>query len=129
MLDLITEDIQPLSVVENRAFRRLLHELDPKYEIVSRKTLTNNLLPKRYNQEKSLLINQLADAPSVSVTTDQWTSKAHEGYTTITGHFIDSQWEMHSPVLLTRSKPQRHTGLNLAAELEEAFEEFSIEEK
>ncbi len=47
VLDLITEDIQPLSVVENRAFRRLLHELDPKYEIVSRKTLTNKLLPKK----------------------------------------------------------------------------------
>ena len=129
VLDLITDDIQPLSVVENRAFRRLLHELDPKYEIVSRKTLTNKLLPKRYNKEKALLINKLADAQSVSLTTDQWTSKANEGYTTITGHYIDDKWKMHSPVLLTRSKPQRHTALNLAAELEEAFNEFSIQEK
>ena len=129
VLDLIVDDIQPLSVVENRAFRRLLHELDPKYDIVCRKTLTNKLLPKRYYEEKALLLKKLADAKSVSVTTDQWTSKAHEGYTTITGHYIDAKWQIQSPVLLTRAKPQRHNAVNLAAELEEAFEEFAIQDK
>ncbi len=129
VLDLITEDIQPLSVVENRAFRRFVHELDPRYEIISRKCLTYKLLPKRYNEEKDILMSKLAAVDSVSITTDQWTSKAHEGYTTITGHYIDDKWNMHSPVLMTRAKPQRHTGVNLANELEAAFEEFKIEDK
>ena len=129
VLDLITKDILPLSIVENQAFRRLIHELDPRYEIVSRKQLTKKLLPEKYREEKEMLKNELSKVESVSVTTDQWTSRAHEGYTTITAHFIDSNWEVKSPVLLTRAKPQRHTAVNLAKELEEAFDEFSISDK
>ena len=129
VLDLITQDILPLSIVENKAFRRLLHELDPRYEIISRKQLTTKLLPERYQEEKEMLKNELSEVESVSVTTDQWTSRAHEGYTTITAHFIDNNWQVKSPVLLTRAKPQRHTAVNLAKELEEAFDEYSISNK
>lgn len=59
VLALITEDLQPLSVVENKAFRKLMKRMDPGYGIVSRKHLTSHLLPDMYNSEKLNLMRQL----------------------------------------------------------------------
>ena len=129
VLDLIVMDMQPLSVVEDAAFRRLVNELDPKYEIISRKQLTQVLLPAKYKSEKAKLMSKINQVDSMSVTTDQWSSRTNEGYTTITGHFVDDNWTLHSPVLLTRHKPQRHTAVNLAEELDAAFIEFDIKSK
>ena len=129
VLDLVILDMQPLSVVEDTGFRRLVNELDPKYQIISRKQLTQVLLPKKYNTEKAKLLSKLKTVDSLSVTTDQWSSRTNEGYTTITAHFIDDDWKLHSPVLMTRHKAQRHTAINLANELEASFAEFDINDK
>ena len=129
VLDLIVIDMQPLSVVEDKAFRSLMHEMDPKYKIISRKQLTQVLLPSKYEMEKASLMSRLNQVENLAVTTDQWSSRNNEGYTTITAHFIDDNWNIHSPVLMTRHKPQRHTAINLANELAEAFEEFQIKDK
>ena len=77
VLDLVIIDMQPLSVVEDTGFRRLVHELDPKYQIVSRKQLTQVLLPKKYNDEKAKLLSKLNTVESMSVTTDQWSSRTN----------------------------------------------------
>ena len=59
LLDLVATDMQPLSVVDNRGFRKFVNALDPKYEMASRKTLTTQLLPERYKIEKAKLMNEL----------------------------------------------------------------------
>jgi len=46
VLDLVTLDLQPLSVVENKGFRKLLNVLDPKYDIVSRTQLAKSYCPR-----------------------------------------------------------------------------------
>ncbi|XP_005101836.1 zinc finger BED domain-containing protein 4-like [Aplysia californica] len=129
ILDLILLDMQPLSVVEQKGFRKLINALDPKYEIISRKRLTSQLLPSRYQEEKDKLICELKAVNDVAVTSDCWTSRSNEAYTTITAHYITSQWELKSSVLLTRSEGKRHTVENLAAELRDAFQEVGIERK
>jgi hypothetical protein len=45
-------DIQPLSVVENCGFQRLMALLAPKYKIPSRKYFTETSLPAIYNEMK-----------------------------------------------------------------------------
>ena len=128
ILNMIVKDMQPLSIVENIGFRQLLHRLDPKYPIIARSTLTQ-LLPQRYEAEKQRLKASMSLVSSVSVTTDHWTSIATDAYTTVTAHFIDDDWILHSPVLLTRSSDMRHTSENLHRELHEAFVEFGIQDK
>ena len=81
VLDMVVIDMLPLSVVEGVGFRRLVNALDPKYQIVSGKHLTTNLLPNKYNEEKDSLLKRWDGAKSVAETTDQWTSRANEGYT------------------------------------------------
>ena len=47
----------------------------------------------------------------------------------MTGHFINSDWEMKSKVLMTRSSGERQTSANLAEEMEHCFKEFGIDGK
>ena len=121
--------MQPLSVVENKGFRALIFSLDPRYKIIARSTLTNILLPKVYNEKKVALVDSLQKVDDIAITTDQWTSRANEGYTTVTAHYLNDDWTLASPVLMTRASGQRHTGENLATELDGVFNVFQIKEK
>ena len=129
VLSMITTDLQPLSVVENKGFRNLCHSLDPRYKIVSRKHLTHNLLPTKYGEEKAKLMIELGKVDHVSITTDQWTSRANDAYTTFTAHFIDEHWNLTSAVLSTRSDQKRHTAVNLSEETIKCLEEFKLLQK
>ena len=42
--------MQPVSVVEDEGFQSLLHELDPRYQLPSRKS-TMRMLPEAYNKK------------------------------------------------------------------------------
>ena len=43
-----------------------------------------------------------------------WTSKATEGYASVTGHFLDAEWRFQTCLLKTCNFPQQHTGRNIA---------------
>nr|CAI5851085.1 unnamed protein product [Callosobruchus analis] len=47
---LFTHDLQPFSVVEDYGFRRFVGILNPSYQLPSRKTVTNTLLPAKYQE-------------------------------------------------------------------------------
>ena len=129
ILQLITTDLQPLSIVDNKAFRQLLQKLDPRYPIVSRKQLTCNLLPELYNSEKVQLLAKLQQVDHVSITTDCWTSRTVDPYMTVTVHFVDHNWQMNSRVLSTTKVEGSHTGEKIAAELRGVFETWGIVSK
>lgn len=86
---MIAKDFQPLSLVEDDGFREFTKALNPRYEIISRKTLTNSILPKCYEIAKNNLKNLLQKAKAVSLTIDGWTSNANESYLGITCHFFE----------------------------------------
>ena len=129
VLEMITTDLQPISVVEDTGFRNLITYLDPRYPIVSRKQLSKKLLPTKYNEERTRLVLDLQKTEFVAITTDQWTSKANDGYTTFTCHHIDDSWKMRSAVLSTRSERKSHTAVNLAADMTKCLEEFELVQK
>ena len=129
VLDLIVIDLQPLSVVEDKAFRALLYAMDKRYTMIARHTLRDVLLPKVYKERKSALFLDLAAVDHVGITTDQWTSRATEGYTTVTCHYVKPDWSLASPVLATQSTGERHNGENMAAELQDVFKDFGIKDK
>lgn len=41
---MIAIDFQPLSIVENERFKILVAELNPRYKMISRKTVTSKIL-------------------------------------------------------------------------------------
>ncbi|XP_059916026.1 E3 SUMO-protein ligase ZBED1-like [Gadus macrocephalus] len=122
----IGADMRPYSVVQNKGFQHMLNVLEPRYDIPSRTHFSDNIVPGLYEQEKKKVVDELAVAPSVALTTDGWTSRGTVSYVTITAHFITADWEMRSPVLQTRPLYESHTGSHLAQVLTQAVEAWKI---
>jgi hypothetical protein len=59
-------------------------------------------------------IQKVSDA---SLTHDGWTSVATDSYSAITGHFIDSQWNLKSVVLQIKKVDGPHTACKIAEDL------------
>ena len=71
----IASDVQPLSVVENAGFKKLLHTAEPRFKIPSRPYFTNTVLPAMYARKRAKTENVLSSIQYCSVTTDIWTAQ------------------------------------------------------
>lgn len=92
---MIACDFQPYSIVEDIGFRELVKELDPKYPMVCRQTLTNSIVPELFRYSQEAVSNILENIDYVALAVDSWTSRASDAYIGITCHFIDSDWKMN----------------------------------
>lgn len=61
LLKMIVSDFQPFSIVEDKGFREFVQELDPRYELPSRKHVSTSLLTQNYNACMKKLKNQLSN--------------------------------------------------------------------
>ncbi|EFA12506.1 hypothetical protein TcasGA2_TC012931 [Tribolium castaneum] len=52
VIDMITLDMQPLSIVGDVGFQQLINKLDPHYKLPSKTQVKEVLLPRRYNEVK-----------------------------------------------------------------------------
>jgi len=126
VLTMIAQDMQPISVVENEGFRRLLHVMDPRYQLPSCSTITRVLLPQKYEVVKSIVKAELNQTQYMALTTDLWTSNQTVGYIMVTCHFVSEAWELCSRVLDTVNVDKDHTAENLAGELNRIATEWEI---
>lgn len=58
--------LQPLSIVEDKGFRKFVYGLDPRYVLPSRRALTRKHLPNMHDQAVKRLNDQLKEASHVS---------------------------------------------------------------
>ena len=84
--EFVARDLRPTSTVDGKGFQQLLRFVEPGYKISSRPYLTATCR-RLYSSLKEHLLETLASR-NVGITTDLWTSKATEGYPTVTAHFI-----------------------------------------
>ncbi|GAA6085777.1 zinc finger BED domain-containing protein 1-like isoform X1 [Tachysurus ichikawai] len=125
----ICKDIQPYSVVENAGFRNMIHTLEPRYVIPSRKLFTDTVVPKIYDEVASEVKKPLSKAQRVAFSCDAWTSRATESYVTLTAHHITDDWYLSSHALQTRAFYESHTGANLAELLRGVATEWNLTNK
>jgi len=113
-------------VTEDKGFCELVHLLDPRYKIPRKKFFRNVLLEYKYDDMKNLLKSILLNVSYVSLTTDCWTSKAVDGYITVTCHFINSRFELKLAVLATQKllTPTNHTAKSMAETLQAVMTEW-----
>ena len=116
-------NMRPFSTSENRAFRALIHECEPRYKFPARATFSDTIIPRLYEVCAQQLKSELKDV-SVAWTCDSWTSRATESYITITCHYINKNFELCARVLQTRVLRESHTGVNTAHVLNEAANEW-----
>ena len=135
---MIGEASLPLGFVEYPRFRELLNFLEPGYKVPSRTHITSQLR-LLYDAQRAKVKGSLEGATFVSLTTDCWSSRAQEGYMTVTGHFIDNEWKCQTAVLDTSPVvtvdddggvvASRHTKDALAGQLRRVAEDWEISAK
>lgn len=120
----IASNGRPLSTVDSPQFVKMIKTFDPRYTVPSRRTVTDQELPKLYLTLKSKIqaaidLNKNSMIPMFSFTTDLWSSCTMEPYISLTIHFINIDMELQRFTLETKYIPDRHTGVNLALAVEE----------
>lgn len=123
---MICMDLQPFSVVEDQGFVDLVQGLDPKYQLPGRNKVSTTLLTKMYDLERSKVQQDLNDATFISLTSDMWTSRATQGYLTVTAHCITPTWELKSFVLNTVRVTEAHTAENITRELQAIIANWNL---
>ena len=125
----IIGDMKPFNTVQSMSFRNLCTSLDPKFDMPSKTTISEVVIPKMYKQTKSNVQDLLDACSALTVTADGWSSVAKQSYTTITAHFINKDWNLVNVGLQTRHTPESHTAENLKALFEAAFHEWNLHNK
>lgn len=122
----ICKDLRPYSVVENTGFRNMIHTLDPRYIIPSRKYFSQTAIPEIYREVMAEVKQKLRRAERIALTSDAWTSRATASYVTFTAHYIAEDWALSSHVLQTKVMYESHTGANIAELLNNVTTEYCI---
>lgn len=120
--------LQSLSVVDSDDFRHMIHTIDPRAIVPSRKHLSSKLLLEKSNEISESLINALGQVPCVSLTIDIWSNRQLRSYIGITAHFI-LNWKLHTALLTCKRFHGRHTADNIVAQYEEVINNFNITDK
>jgi hypothetical protein len=127
---MIALDIQPYSIVEDEGFRRLVGSLEPRFELPSRKYLSQTAMPALHAEITARLRTSLESAASVSFTTDAWTDPhSQRAYLALTGHWITEDFKRETFVLSVRHLVDNHTADYLADVLHELLDEWNLGDK
>lgn len=86
----ICKDMRPVSVIEGAGFQGLVRELEPRYKIPCRTTITDRIV-KLYDITRENVRTVLKGQKTLSLTTDGWTSLATDAYVTVTAHWISDK--------------------------------------
>ena len=87
--------------------------MEPGYALPCRKTISS-IISRKHALGIEELRCVLQKVDGLAITSDLWTSKATEGYASVTGHFLDVEWRLQTCLLKTCNFPQQHTGRNIA---------------
>ncbi|XP_025765939.1 zinc finger BED domain-containing protein 4-like [Oreochromis niloticus] len=113
---------QPLSEVENVGFLRLLHVLEPRYDVPSRHYMTDTELPKLHVSVKKHIHSLLQASSAFSFTTDIWTSSVSPvSLISLTSQWIDESFTPQRAILHAKQFRGSHTSQAIAHVFEEAY--------
>ncbi|XP_058736659.1 zinc finger BED domain-containing protein RICESLEEPER 2-like [Vicia villosa] len=119
----------PFSVMEGVIFNEFLKEIYPWYKKISRHQVKLDC-ETFYEAERVKMKRSMSQINRISLTTDLWWSGEQRiGYMTVTGHFIDSKWQLHERVLSFKNVPPPHSGEVLCRELIKVMDDWGIRDK
>ncbi|XP_056442541.1 E3 SUMO-protein ligase ZBED1-like isoform X2 [Gadus chalcogrammus] len=128
LVNMVVEDSQPFSIVEDGGFKAFVALLDPTYTMPSRKAV-KNMVFRKYEEEKTKAKAAMQKVQAVSLTSDMWTSINMEAYLAVTCHYVDDTSKLATVLLGVRPFPETHTAVNISAAMRSLMEEWDIESK
>lgn len=128
LADLFIDSYHPFSLVEERAFKKFARHI-PGYELPSRKTVSNVLIPTIYDRTVQQKKEEMNDIEFISLTTDLWTSRVNDAYIAVTGHYITKDLELKTFLLKCAEFHDTHSSANIQAALLETTNEWDVTDK
>ena len=113
LINYVIASMEPISTVENPAFCQFVKTLEPRYQLMCRKSLKDKL-QNTYTAMKESLKKDMCAVDFVGLTHDGWTSLNTESYDTVTCSYIDKDSNMQCKVLDTLKVCGSHTAENIA---------------
>lgn len=121
--EMICLDNQPLSIVENRGFKRLIEKIVLAYNIPSRTFLRDNVISRIFDSLSSKVSDLLLKSSYLSLTSDIWTCC----HTNVTAHFISEDWEQHILVLSCENFNGSHSGSLISQKIFSSLNKWGID--
>ncbi|XP_023694530.2 zinc finger BED domain-containing protein 4-like isoform X1 [Paramormyrops kingsleyae] len=128
VLEFIVLDDQPLSVVDNVGFRRLMEYLEPRYSLPSQKYISETALPEQYSRVMTLIEEQVKDAQSMSFTADIWSSAVCPmSLLSVTVHWVNPQsYDFQNVVLQVKGLCGSQTSTSISTVIREMLGKWNI---
>ncbi|KAK9714571.1 hypothetical protein RND81_06G104300 [Saponaria officinalis] len=120
----------PFLTCEEPRFRFMMSVTCPQFKNVSRHTLKRDAI-KYYNEERRVVEEELQNAPGrICFTTDNWRSDhTHDEYMCITGHWVDSNWNLQKRIIKFGDLTPPFDGISLADEITLCLGKWKIADK
>ena len=121
-------DDQPLSVVANPGFRRLMEVLEPRYVLPSRHYFTEKALPAAHKKLRDHVQEQLANVPAIGFTTDIWSSSVCPmSLLSFTAQWIDASFTLQRVTLHTQDFRGSHTAERIGEAIQGMLDSWGID--
>ena len=117
--------LQSLSVVEAKEFKDMMHAVDARVIIPSRKHLSTTLITGMATEIQHILVKKLNEANELSLTVDIWSNRQMRSCIGITANLI-SKWMLYNAMLACRRFKGHSTADNIDAQFEEIVSNFGI---
>lgn len=127
IFNFIVEDVQPISILEQPGFQRLIEVLSRGKMVMNRKTFVSRL-DAAFDKMKEELRAKLDRVQSLCTTADIWS--VHErSYFGMTCHWLEDNFERKSVALACTRMYGGHTCEMVIAKIQEIHSYFNIESK
>ncbi|XP_051972372.1 zinc finger BED domain-containing protein 4-like [Xyrauchen texanus] len=127
VFNFIVEDVQPISILEQPGFRKLIEVLSRGKKVMSRKTFDCRL-EAGFDKMKEELKKKLDSVQSLCTTADIWTVN-NRSYFGMTCHWLEDNLERRSAALSCTRIYGRHACETVIAKIQEIHSSYSIESK
>nr|CAI5836932.1 unnamed protein product [Callosobruchus analis] len=124
-------DMEPFDLVNKQGFQRTIKQLCPKYKMVSRPHISENVIPDMYCRVKNKVKNLLHELPHIIVTTDLWTAASSiNDFISLTAHGLNENFELKTYCLkVFPFEGEKHNSENIAGNLRQLFQDWGINEQ
>lgn len=110
---LIACGMLPISLVSSDAFKEFMAVLEPDYKVPCAQTIKTRL-QFLYAEVKKKIENLLSLISSVSLTIDEWSSRAQNSYLSVEAQFLDNEGDMRHVTLCNAEMEDNPTAQNIA---------------
>ena len=125
--EMIAVDCQPLSIVSDPGFVRLLGTVEPRYQIPSRKYITDKALPDIASDVKAKVEMTMNGVQWFSFTSDIWsTGISNDSLLSLTAHWLTESFERMQAMLHAQSIPGSHTGALILSKYKAMLDKWGI---